>query len=391
MPNRRDFLTTAAALATAAGNFFDVIQRAAAIEPAAGSSYLDAEHVVILMQENRSFDHTYGAFRGVRGFEDPRAITLPDGNPVWVQADAQGKRYAPFRYDIKNTKITWMGCLPHGWADQVDARNGGRYDKWLVTKQAGDKQFADMPLTLGYYTREDIPFYYALADAFTICDQYFCSSLTGTTPNRCYLWTGTVRERPAADAPAVVRNEECDLDHIVSWPTFPERLESLGVSWRVYQNELTVPTGFTETEDAWLSNFGDNPLEYFRQFNVYLSPRRKAFVEDRLAKIPAEIEELKKQTETRAGQNTRTAKRIADLTGLLMRYKAEAARCKGKSLETLSPRERALHERAFTINDADPQYRQLEDVAYQDGDAERRLRAPKSDVLHQFLRRRELR
>ena len=52
-----------------------------------------------------------------------------------------------------------------------------------------------MPLTLGYYNREDIPFYYALADAFTMCDQAFCSSLTGTTPNRLYLWTGTIRRR----------------------------------------------------------------------------------------------------------------------------------------------------------------------------------------------------
>ena len=86
-------------------------------------------------------------------------------------------------------------------ADQVDARNHGHHDKWLVAKRSGHREYGDMPLTLGYYTRADIPFYYALADAFTICDQYFCSSLTGTTANRCYLWTGTIRERPTAAVP----------------------------------------------------------------------------------------------------------------------------------------------------------------------------------------------
>ena len=177
-----------------------------AVEPAAGSTYLDAEHIVILMQENRSFDHAFGTLQGVRGFNDPRAITLPDGNPVWVQANANGERYVPFRLDIKNTKSTWMGALPHDWADQVDARNHGRYDRWLQAKRSGRREYAEMPLTLGYYTRADIPFYYALADAFTICDQHFCSCLTGTTPNRLYLWTGTIRERQAADSPANVRN-----------------------------------------------------------------------------------------------------------------------------------------------------------------------------------------
>jgi phospholipase C len=387
-PNRRDFLSLAASIAGAGigatSGVLGAIERAAAIEPEYGSSYLDAEHVVILMQENRSFDHTYGTLRGVRGFNDPRAIRLPDGNPVWVQTDSAGKRYVPFRYDIKNTNITWTGCLPHGWADQVDARNGGRYDQWLKVKQHGERAYAAMPLTLGYFTREDIPFYYALADAFTVCDQYFCSSLTGTTPNRCYLWTGTVRERPTAAAPAVVRNEECDLDHLVNWPTFPERLESLGVSWKVYQNELTVLSGFTQSEDNWLSNFGDNPLEYFRQYHVHLSPRHRAFIDRRIAEIPGELAELNKRLDEKDKNATAIAKRIAELTSLEKRYRAERDKWAGKSLDTLSPRERAIHERAFTINEADPEFRQLTEITYQDGDAQRSLQAPRGDLFHQF-------
>ena len=122
-----------------------------AIEPQPGTTFLDAEHIVILMQENRSFDHTFGMLRGVRGFDDPRAITLPDGNPVSAQPDKKGNRFLPFRLNIKDTKSTWMGSLPHSWTNQVDARNDGRYDRWLETKQSDEKAFAEMPLTLGYY------------------------------------------------------------------------------------------------------------------------------------------------------------------------------------------------------------------------------------------------
>src|SRR5882724_4265468 len=123
---RREFLKKAALLAggiSLPGALALSIQKAAAIEPVPGSTYLDAEHIVILMQENRSFDHLYGSLQGVRGFNDPRAISLPNGNPVWLQTDAVGNTYAPFRLDLKNTKATWMGELPRGRKDQGEARN----------------------------------------------------------------------------------------------------------------------------------------------------------------------------------------------------------------------------------------------------------------------------
>lgn len=367
--------------ATGMGSILNSIARAHAIEPAEGSSYLDAEHVVILMQENRSFDHAYGTLSGVRGFNDPRAITLPDGNPVWVQANDVGERFAPFRFDIKSSKVTWMGSLPHSWPDQVDARNGGLYDKWLPAKQSGHREYAHMPLTMGYYTREDIPFYYALADAFTICDQNFCSSLTGTTPNRCYLWSGTIRERPTSKVPANVRNEDADLNNLVSWPTFPERLEALGVSWKVYQNEITVSSGLGSEEDSWLANFGDNPLEYFRQYRVQLAAHHRAYIAKRIEEIPGEIETLKTSTE---GDKGRHDKRIAELSAALKRYNAERDEWAGKSLDQLPASERALHERAFTTNTGAPDYRQLAELTYQDGETTRRFNVPKGDILHQF-------
>ncbi|MCX5690439.1 MAG: phospholipase C, phosphocholine-specific, partial [Planctomycetota bacterium] len=290
---RREFLRHATYLAglgaVGGGGFPESIRRAMAIEPEAGSTFLDAQHVVILMQENRSFDHTFGTLRGVRGLNDPRAITLPDGNPVWVQRNAKGERFLPFRLNINDTKSTWMGSLPHSWTDQVDARNNGRYDRWLDVKHSGEAEFAAMPLTMGYYTRQDIPFYYALADAFTVCDQNFCSSLTGTTPNRLHLWSGTVRARQDVSAPANILNSDVDYGRWADWTTFPERLQDLGVSWKVYQNELSIESGLDGEKDSWLSNFTDNPLEWFSQYGVRFAGKHRAFVDRRIGEIPGEV------------------------------------------------------------------------------------------------------
>ena len=140
MDTRREFIKKASILSGATGLMHilpPAIQKALAINPAPGSTYLDAEHIVLLMQENRSFDHTYGTLQGVRGFNDPRAITLPNKNTVWLQTNEKGETFAPFRFDIKGTKATWMSSLPHGWADQVDARNNGKYDQWLISKRSG--------------------------------------------------------------------------------------------------------------------------------------------------------------------------------------------------------------------------------------------------------------
>src|SRR6478735_7191991 len=103
MDTRREFLRKSMLLSGAAGlsSFMpESIQKAFAIDPQPGSTFMDAEHIVIIMQENRSFDHCFGTLQGVRGFNDPRAIHLPNNNPVWFQADAAGDTYAPFRLNI---------------------------------------------------------------------------------------------------------------------------------------------------------------------------------------------------------------------------------------------------------------------------------------------------
>lgn len=384
MDSRRDFFKKALLLGAGgglAGVWPASIQRAFAIDPAPGTTYLDAEQVVILMQENRSFDHAYGTLQGVRGFNDPRAMTLPDGNPVWLQTNAAGDTYAPFRLNIKDTKATWMGSLPHGRGDQQAARNNGKHNQWLDAKKNGNKEFAHVPLTLGYYTRDDIPFYYALADAFTICDQNFCSSLTPTTPNRLHLWSGTIRAEPSMDSKAHVNNEDTDYDAEVSWKTFPERLEERGISWRVYQNEISLPSGLEGEDDAWLTNFGDNPLEWFTQYRVRFSAAHQRYLPRREKQLVAELAKLETSAKPRSDK---VEKQIAAKRGELESIRKEKEIWTAADFAKLSPHEQNLHRKAFTVNTGNPDFRELTTLTYLEGASKRQMQAPKGDVLHQF-------
>lgn len=388
MDSRREFLKKAALLSAGlSGALPASIQKAFAIDPQPGTTYLDAEHVVILMQENRSFDHAFGTLQGVRGFNDPRAIDLPNKRKVWFQTNKAGQTYAPFRLNIKDTKATWMSALPHSWENQVDARNGGRYDKWLDSKRSGNRNYADMPLTMGYYDREDIPFYYALADAFTICDQNFCSSLTGTTPNRLYLWTGTLRDPRDPNAPANVRNENVTYEREAGWTTFPERLEDNGISWKIYQNELSLPTGLSNDEDGWLSNFTDNPIEWFTQYNVRFHPAYYPYIQKQQKELPAKIKELETKLQTLAETDAahgRTRRELDNARRFLGYIEQDLVKYAPEKFNSLSAREKNLHQKAFTTNIGDPDYRTLSTISYQDGETQRRMTVPKGDVLHQF-------
>ena len=128
------------------------------------------------------------------------------GAPVWLQTNAENKVYAPFRLDSQKTNATWLGSLPHSWTDQNDAKNHGDHDRWLIAKPTHHEECKGMPLTMGYYTREDLPFYYALADAFTVCDAYHCSIFGPTNPNRMFLFTGTNGLAVGNDGPQAIIN-----------------------------------------------------------------------------------------------------------------------------------------------------------------------------------------
>ncbi|REA64181.1 phospholipase C, phosphocholine-specific [Dyadobacter luteus] len=388
MESRRDFIKKAALLTGSAGLFNALplsIQKALAINPAPGSTYMDAEHVVILMQENRSFDHSYGSLRGVRGFNDPRAIRLPNNNRVWMQTNAFGETHVPFRLNMKESRATWMGSLPHSWTNQVDARNNGKYDQWLIAKQAGHKDYKKMPLTQGFYNREDIPFYYALADAFTVCDQNYCSSLTGTTPNRLYLWTGTVREKPNPDSYANIRNENVNEDHEASWKTFPERLEENNISWRIYQNELSIDTGFQGEEDSWLANYTDSPMEWFTQYQVRFHTGYQTHLKNRIAALPGEIADLESQIKNAPEKDTaKLTKNLNEKRAQFKIAKEEVIRWSPENFDKLTQKQKNLHQKAFTTNKNDPDYRTITTVPYHDGDIIHEALAPQGDVLHQF-------
>ncbi|MGG7468488.1 phosphocholine-specific phospholipase C [Chryseobacterium arthrosphaerae] len=370
--NRREFLEKSSILLAGLGTssvLHPSILKALAIEPAAQSTFYDAEHVVILMQENRSFDHAFGALKGVRGFLDKRAFIKPDGHSVFFQKDNTGKYAAPARLDLRNTKSTWMSSLPHSWENQQNALNKGKYDQWLQAKASGNKDYKNIPLTLGYYNREDLPFYYQLADAFTIFDQYFCSSLTGTTPNRLFLWSGTLRAQQNGKVKANVVNENIDYDKArqAKWKSFPEILEEQNVSWRIYQNEISLPKGMSGEQEAWLSNFTDNPIEWFSKFNVKFS---KGYHQ----KIPTLIERLKKEIEKNPKQKERLETMIAELKEDEVKYHPD-------NYSKLSKEEKNLHEKAFTTNSGDPDYWNLETGKDENGE---RLVVPKGDVLFQF-------
>jgi phospholipase C len=345
MNNRRDFIKQAALLSGAAmlpNVLPEAIQKALAINPDPGTTFYDAEHVVFLMQENRSFDHMFGTLRGVRGFNDPHPYLLPNKDKVWLQRDDKDNVYTPFHIDLNKTKVTWQGGLAHSWPDQIAARNQGRYDKWVPIKSA---------MSLGYFQREDLPFYYALADAFTICDHNFCSSLTGTTPNRLFFWTGNVRPNPKDKSlrPVVDNNQaESHTNTFVDWPTFPELLQDNGVDWRVYQNEIWTAKLPTETDD-WLGNYGDNALEYVKRHQVKLSAYFR-----------------------KNGDKTTNPNLSAE--EVLQRY------------NKLSDRERELIDRAFTTNINAPDYLDLKPLPVpmqHDGTVEL-VDVPKGDIFYQF-------
>jgi phospholipase C len=216
---------------------------AATLEAPPGGSLRDIEHIVILMQENRSFDHYFGTMPGVRGFADPAAIRLPGGGPVFRQpfpGHPQGY-LAPFHLNTRTTSAQATPGTDHSWPTQHLAWNNGTMDRWVQAKG---------PFTMGYFTQADIPFQWALAQAFTVCDHYFCSVLGPTNPNRLCMWTGMIDPDGTGGGP-VTDNSPAYDNVTLSWTTYPERLQRAGVSWQVYQEE---------------DNYDDNTLAWFRQF-----------------------------------------------------------------------------------------------------------------------------
>jgi len=218
----------------------------AALAQTPNATLRDIDHFIILMKENRSFDHYFGTLAGVRGYGDPRAIR-PDGSSIFRQRDAVNPdgHVLPFRLNTLTTSAQQLHDLSHSWEAQHIAWNQGAMDDWVAVHRGADGSKAGA-LTMGYHTRADIPFYYALADAFTICDGYHCSVMGPTHPNRYYLMTGTIDPERKHGGPATNNNGTA-----YSWETYPERLDRAGISWRIYHD---------------VDDYGCNVCKYFTQF-----------------------------------------------------------------------------------------------------------------------------
>ncbi|SEK09627.1 phospholipase C [Variovorax sp. OK605] len=248
MTSRRNFLSGAAttgAAALALTAFPPSIRRALAI-PANNTTgtIKDVEHIVILMQENRSFDHYFGMLMGVRGFGDRFTIPLPKGRSVWQQGDATGNPVLPYHLDSRKGNAQRVSGTPHSWSDGQNAWDGGRTYQWPRYKTNA---------SMGYFKEAEVTFQYALANAFTLCDDYHCAMHTGTNSNRLFHWTGT--NGPTGAGVATVVNEWDGIDASTKgyeWKTYPERLQEANVSWIVYQS---MPDNFT-----------DNPLAGFKKY-----------------------------------------------------------------------------------------------------------------------------
>ncbi len=302
--DRRKFLQLIGG-ATAMSSFQATVGKALAIEANNRTrSIKDVEHIVILMQENRPFDHHFGTLRGVRGFNDPRAVNinlpLDSGNgsvpvPVFLQPAGAGnvsngfavppstvggpangvEVIPPFRVNPSaiNPGLTSLGLsyLPgtdHGWGATHSAWNLGQYDNWA--KQNG-------PMAMSYMTRADLPYHHALADAFTVGDAYHCSIMGPTNPNRMYLWTGCIGNvnylgSGGTDGhgagPATSNGLSANNAYWV-WKTFPEMLQTAGVSWKIYQDlagHTFAPDFGDGTGNSFAGNYTDNSLLYFNQY-----------------------------------------------------------------------------------------------------------------------------
>jgi phospholipase C len=223
------------------GGFAELVARASAAAPKLGT-LKDIEHVIIFIQENRSFDHYFGTLSGVRGFDDKK------GRSSFTQKAANGSTQTPFHLP--------EDCLPdltHDWAPQHQSWAGGHMSGFVTAHDTADPAGVG-PETMGYYMRKDVPFYYALADAFTICDGYHCSILGPTDPNRLMSMSASIDPAGAHGGPlcqTLVSNRS-DYAGRFTWTTMPERLEAQHVNWKIYQS----PEG----------GIFDNVLSYFSAY-----------------------------------------------------------------------------------------------------------------------------
>lgn len=272
---RRDFIKmlgiagTSAAAYTACSNYMqealaqstvidDLLCASADCKP---GSLKEIDHVIFLMQENRSFDHFYGTLRGVRGFGDPRPLRLRNGNPVFTQPNGKNDYINPFQARREDGPAGEYRAgdfgTPHDYNDGLSALAGGWNDNWIAAK----KQSVRNNMTMVHFdAAKDLPFYTKLIESFTICDRYHCSIHAGTTPNRSYFVSGTGK---GYSTNSFFKNFVDDKSR-PDWKTYAEHLQELDVDWKCYQNGLSDPPPVPY--DQFVNDAGSNMFVRFKNF-----------------------------------------------------------------------------------------------------------------------------
>ena len=177
-------------------------------------------------------------FRGCRGFGDHR------NREAFYQRGYDGPgsqkgRLIPFHVNGKTSAAQCLGNLDaptHNWVPQHQSWNRGKNDRFYEVHKLATNDKTLAPNVMSYYKQQDIPYYWALAKAFTVCDMYFCSVIGPTEPNRLYSISATLDPAGTHGGPCVKTTFTLDQGLIGNfrWTTMPEQLQARGISWKSY-------------------------------------------------------------------------------------------------------------------------------------------------------------
>jgi phospholipase C len=224
---RRALLKTAGTLgaATLVGQLIGAAPARAAVRRRATTPI---EHIVICAQENRSFDHYFGFAPWIGGYGVPAGYTQPDGS---------GGAVAPYHFGSLSTSD-----VPHDWSAMHREWNGGRMDGFYTTGGID---------TLGYYTQQDLPYYYSLIQNSTLCVNYFSSVLGPTYPNRLYLMSGTS---------GGYTDNNLTRPGMLKYPMILDLLDRYGVTWKIYNVDYeSIESGWSDNVAQFFANYKNDP------------------------------------------------------------------------------------------------------------------------------------
>src|SRR5579875_3040071 len=259
-----------------------------------GSDLGAVEHVVFLMMENRSYDHYFGAYHRGRGFDDHPRHSLgafeqhyPHGGSLHPK-----NRLLPFHLTASDGEDC-TNDLTHDWGPMHECWNRGKMDSFVKVHTSAKHEGSRGAMTMGYYTRRELGFYWSVADHFTLCDAYHCSILGPTHPNRVMANSGTIDPAGRRGGPITDTSPDPSKRWSCTWPTVQEHLEDAGVSWKVYHPsyadapakyanlaayETWNPVIYDPTTNPFVMLASDHVLPYFKAFENPSSPlHQKAF------------------------------------------------------------------------------------------------------------------